>query len=101
MTTDETRIIGNLPNLRMEIVHRQEPDGSAEHMTISLSATPSFRAAEGLLLGGFGPSALAFSPLSQASMADPMALWTGMTQAMRAMGLDNPWLALLPGRDSR
>jgi len=93
---DETRIVGNLPNLRMEIVHRHDPDGAAEHMSIHLSATPSFQAAEALLLGG----------LSSGTWANPFALWTGMTQAWlapwtRALGGGNPWLDALTQRDSK
>ena len=84
--TDETRIVGNLPNLRLEIVHRQDSDGRAEHMTIHLTATPSFQAAESLLLGN----------LSSAAWANPWALWTSMAQAMIAplggFAALNPWL---------
>lgn len=73
---DETRIVGDLPNLRMEVVHRRDPDGTAEHMTIQVTATPSFQAAESLLLGGFSPAA----------WSNPWALWNTMAQAMLA-----PW----------
>lgn len=93
---DETRIVGNLPNLRMEIVHRQDPDGGAEHMIIHLSATPSFQAAESLLLGG----------LSSAAFGNPLTLWTNMAQAWlapwtRMLGGGNPWLDALTHRDSK
>jgi hypothetical protein len=94
---DETRIVGNLPNLRMEIVHRQDPDGAAEHMIIHLSATPSFQAAESLLLGGLSPQA----------WANPMALWSNLAQAWLAPwtamlgGNGNPWLDAISRRDSR
>lgn len=93
---DETRIVGNLPNLRMEIVHRQDPDGAAEHVSIHLSATPSFQAAEALLLGGMSPQA----------WSDPLALWNTMTQAWlapwtRMLGGTNPWLDALTHRDSK
>jgi hypothetical protein len=40
----ETKLTGTLPNMVMEITHRAEPDGSAEHMTIHLTATPGFDA---------------------------------------------------------
>jgi len=93
--TDETRIVGDLPNLRMEIVHRQDPDGAAEHVTIHLSATPSFQAAEALLLDSLSP----------AMWGNPLALWTTMTQAWfapwtQALGGGNPWLDALTHRDS-
>jgi hypothetical protein len=96
MVKDETRIVGNLPNLRMEIVHRHDPDGAAEHMTIHLSATPSFQAAESLLLGGLSPQA----------WSNPLALWSDMAQAWlapwtRMLDGANPWLGMLPGRDSK
>jgi hypothetical protein len=41
---DETRATANLPGLDVEIVHRRAPDASAEMMTISLRASPSFEA---------------------------------------------------------
>lgn len=41
----ETKLTGTLPNMVVEITHRAAPDGSAEHMTIQLTATPSFEAA--------------------------------------------------------
>ncbi len=93
--TDETRIVGDLPNLRMEIVHRQDSDGAAEHVTIHLSATPSFQAAEALLLDSLSP----------AMWGNPLALWTTMTQAWFApwtqvLGSGNPWLDALTHRDS-
>lgn len=98
---DETRIVGNLPNLRMEIVHRQDADGGAEHVSIHLSATPSFQAAEALLLGGLSPAALATG-----AWANPFALWNSMAQAMmspwtHALGASNPWAAMLSARDDR
>jgi hypothetical protein len=97
MVKDETRIVGNLPNLRMEIVHRQDPDGAVEHMTIHLSATPSFQAAQSLLLSGLSPAALS---------ANPFALWTDMAQAWlapwtRMLGGGNPWLDALGHHDSK
>ncbi|WP_043744695.1 hypothetical protein [Paramagnetospirillum magneticum] len=91
MVKDETRIVGNLPNLRLEIVHRQDDGGGAEHMTIHLSATPSFQAAEALLLGGLSPQA----------WTNPWALWTSMTQAMLAPWLGAAWPRILPPGDSR
>jgi hypothetical protein len=39
---DETRVTGRLPNLDIEVTHRREAD--AEHVTISLRATPSIEA---------------------------------------------------------
>jgi hypothetical protein len=76
MAKDETRIVGNLPNLRMEIVHRQDSEGGAEHVSIHLSAAPSFQAAEKLLLDSLSPAA----------WTNPFALWVDMAQAWLA-----PW----------
>ena len=41
---DETRATANLPGLDIEIVHRRADDASAETVTISLRAAPSFEA---------------------------------------------------------
>lgn len=85
--TEETRIVGNLPNLRLEILHRQDADGMAEHVTIHLSAAPSFQAAEALLLGGLSPAA----------WTNPWMAWTNLAQALLApwtggLTTANPWL---------
>ncbi|MEW5728118.1 MAG: hypothetical protein AB1918_09865, partial [Pseudomonadota bacterium] len=61
---DETRITGELPNLRVEIVRRATEDGGAEMLTLNLTATPDFRSA----------LPLAFTA------------WQGLAQAMLA-----PW----------
>jgi hypothetical protein len=41
---DETRATASLPGLDVEIVHRHASDASAELITISLRAAPSFEA---------------------------------------------------------
>jgi hypothetical protein len=41
---DETKAVARLPNLDIEILHRRAPDEGAEYLSISLKATPSFRA---------------------------------------------------------
>jgi len=41
---DETRAVAHLPNLDIEILHRQLPDERAEQLLISLRAQPSFDA---------------------------------------------------------
>ena len=41
---DETRAIARLPHLEIEIRHRRLPEDQAEHLAISLRATPSFAA---------------------------------------------------------
>ena len=41
---DETKAVAHLPNLDIEIHHRRALDEAAEYLSISLRATPSFRA---------------------------------------------------------
>jgi hypothetical protein len=41
---DETKAVASLPNLDIEIHHRRVPEEAAEYLSISLRATPSFRA---------------------------------------------------------
>jgi hypothetical protein len=41
---DETKAVAHLPNLAIEIHHRRAPEEAAEYLSISLRATPSFRA---------------------------------------------------------
>jgi hypothetical protein len=67
---EDTRLVSTLPNLTMEILHRQDPEGGAEHLFLHLTATPSFPAV----------------------LDSPLALWSAMTQAMLA-----PWTAAAAG----
>jgi hypothetical protein len=41
---EETRATARLPNLDIEIIHRRAPDASAEQLTLSFRAVPSFAA---------------------------------------------------------
>jgi len=41
---DETKAVARLPSLDIEIHHRRAPEEAAEYLSISLRATPSFRA---------------------------------------------------------
>jgi hypothetical protein len=92
---DETRIVGNLPGMRVEITHRRDPDGQAEHMSIDLTATPSLRAAEGLM-GSL--------PVMMALSRHPLAAWAGLAGALMApwmaLAKANPWLPTLLGGGS-
>jgi hypothetical protein len=89
---DETRAVAHLPNLDIEILHRQLPDERAEQLLISLRARPSFEAF-GRWLDAPGPAAawLTLSPFLAWQQA-ALALWA-------------PWLAAAsrtlpgPGRD--
>lgn len=79
---DETRIIAHLPNLEIQLVHRQDPPNGAETVGIQLRATPSFEA----LGRGFAPFV---APAAALWMA-PVQTWAVLTQQMWA-----PWLALM------
>lgn len=46
---DETKAVARLPALDIEINHRRVPEEAAEYLSISLRATPSFRAMAGHL----------------------------------------------------
>lgn len=85
---EETRIVGDLPNVRIELTHRAEPDGSAEHMVINLTATPDFRSALPLL-GNVN------------ALFQPLALWQAMMAPWMALASSNPMAAfLLPSDES-
>ena len=77
---DETRAVAHLPNLDIEIVHRQLPDEDAEQLLISLRARPSFEAfAHWLDAPGPASAWLALNPFLAWQQA-ALALWA-------------PWLA--------
>ncbi|HSV28347.1 MAG TPA: hypothetical protein VLL76_02280 [Candidatus Omnitrophota bacterium] len=79
---DETRIVGDLPNMRIEVTRRAAPEGGAELMTINLTATPDFRTAMPMLLQA------------------PFALWQAMAAPWMALAQTNPFLRLpQPERD--
>lgn len=86
----ETTLTGNLPNITMRISHRAEPDGSAEHMVIQLTALPNFEAALPLL-GNLAP------------MPTLLAVWNAWMAPWTALARANPFLpphiALLLGVD--
>jgi hypothetical protein len=85
---DETRAIAHLPNLDIEIVHRQLPDQGAEQLQISLRAQPSFEA--------FGRWFEASGPASAWLALNPLLAWQQAALAFWA-----PWLSAaartLPG----
>jgi hypothetical protein len=80
---EETRITGDLPGLRMEIAHRADPDGNAEHMVVTLTATPDFQSALPLV------SRLGQIPL----MMNPLAAWQAWMAPWAALAKANPFLA--------
>jgi hypothetical protein len=78
---DETRILGRLPNVDIQIVHRAARDGEDECLTVTMRAVPSFEAVGRML-----------------EAANPMLFWTQMMRAAWSpwMGILNGWAA--PGR---
>jgi hypothetical protein len=78
---DETRLTATLPQLDVEIVHREDTDPAAQVVTISLRATPTFRAVADHLSATL-PSLLPVSPV-----ISPFLWWTNAIAAA--------WLPLL------
>ncbi len=78
---EETRMTAALPNLDVEIVHRDLPEEGAEMISISLKATPGFAA----VADGFGP------------LLPGMALWLGPMQAWASLAQRAwaPWLSVM------
>lgn len=78
----ETKLTGTLPTMSVEITHRTAPDGSAEHMTIEVTATPGFDAMLPLLTQ---------MPLMLAGMNNPTTFWPMADWAQAWLA---PWTAL-------
>jgi hypothetical protein len=78
---DETRAVAHLPNLDIEILHRQLPDEHAEQLLISLRGQPSFEAF-GRWLDAARPASawLALNPFF-AWQRTVLALWTPWLEA--------------------
>jgi hypothetical protein len=91
---DETRAVAHLPNLDIEILHRQLPDERAEQLLISLRARPSFEAF-GRWLDAPGSAAawLTLGPFLAWQQA-ALALWapwlTAAARALPGAGRDEP-----------
>lgn len=91
---DETLIIGDLPNLKVEISRRSDAQAGAEIMTISLRATPDFQSAL--------PLALNFAQMTN-PMVQPLALWSQVmeswmapwTRMAQGWGIAAPWAQLM------
>ncbi|WP_244433854.1 hypothetical protein, partial [Azospirillum sp. B506] len=98
---DETILTAHLPNLEIQIRHREAGEDGAEVIAIQLRATPSFDAVAALLapammnpllLAGPGAGKPGANPMaSAAGMAElwmaPMRLWGEMVRQAWA-----PWL---------
>ena len=76
---DETKAVARLPNLDIEILHRRAPEEAAEYLSISLKATPSFRA----MTDHLDAHAL--------QLFNPLNFWLTALQAAQAF-----WAPLLP-----
>jgi hypothetical protein len=102
---EETKLTAALPNLDIQILHREDPERGAEVIALQITATPSFDAVRGL----FGPALMnpmllmnpvmnpAVNPMAAfwaAPMQAPMEIWAGMMRQAWA-----PWLRLLPAPD--
>ncbi len=77
----ETRAVANLPNLSIEILHKEVPQEGAEYLSITLRGTPDLGAAMGLLdpLALLGAAA-AFNPWQAwLRLADPFGFWQRST----------------------
>ncbi|MBP2290524.1 hypothetical protein [Azospirillum rugosum] len=105
---EETKLTAALPNMDIQILHREDPERGAEMIAVQITATPSFDAA----LGQFGPALMrqmlqntASNPMmANPLMANPMmALWAApmqaWTQAWTGMVRQAwaPWLRLPAG----
>lgn len=105
---DETTLTAHLPNLEIQIRHREAGEDGAEVIAIQFRATPSFDAVAGLLApalmnplllagpggGKPGTGQLGANPMaSAAGMAEmwmaPMRLWGEMVRQAWA-----PWLQM-------
>ncbi|MCW2243401.1 hypothetical protein [Azospirillum canadense] len=104
---EETKLTAALPNMDIQILHREDPERGAEIIALQITATPSFDAALGL----FGPALLGQmmrNPGVNPMMANPMmALWAApmqaWTQAWTGMVRQAwaPWLRLPYGDQKR
>lgn len=105
VTEDVTRITGSLPNVDLEIIRREDPNGGCESVSITMHARPGFDAVAATLLPALGNPALLWSQMAQGAMpllgnntgfgpsladaSNPFALWQQMSEQMW-----QPWLSL-------
>jgi hypothetical protein len=91
---DETHAVAHLPNLDIEILHRQLPEECAEQLLISLHARPSFEAfGRWLDAAGAASPCLALNPFLAWQQA-ALALWApwlaAASRTLPAAGRDEP-----------
>lgn len=92
---EETKLTAALPNLEIQIVHRENPEDGTEIVAVQLKATPSFQALRGTmapaLLPGFAHSGsgsgIGMTGLWLAPMQASLQIWSGLMQQAWA-----PWL---------
>lgn len=87
---DETKAVARLPNLDIEVHRRRVPEEAAEYLSISLRATPSFRAMANHL------------DAHAMQLFNPMAFWLTSWQAAQefwAAFLTPPRFLPAPRRD--
>ena len=80
----ETRAVAALPNLKIEVLHREAPEEGAEYLSITLRATPDLPTAAGLL----DP----FRLLSAGAAFDPWRAWLRLCDPFGLMRWSNPLL---------
>jgi len=81
-TLQETHIVGGLPHLDLQIVHREHPDEPAESLSITIKAKPGFESAV-QMLAPLATASLATLPTSPMAFS-PFAFWTQWAQAAQA-----------------
>ncbi len=91
---DETRMTVALPNLDIQIIHRDSPEENAEIIAVQFRATPSFDAIRGMM----GPALLtAANPMAANPMVAlwlaPLQVWSGLVRQAWA-----PWLNVFAPR---
>jgi hypothetical protein len=77
---DETTLTAHLPNLEIQIRHREAGDDGAEVIAIQFRATPSFDAVAGLLAPALMNPLLLAGPAAGRPGASPMASAAGMAE---------------------
>lgn len=91
---EETKVTAALPNLEIQIVHREDPADGTEIVAVQLKATPSFEALRGMMapalmsaaMPGLTPGA-GLAGLWLAPMQASLQMWSGLVRQAWA-----PWL---------
>ena len=81
----ETRAVANLPNLNIEILHREAPEEGAEYLSITLRGTPDLATAASLL-DPFRLLRPALDPWQAwLRLVDPFGLWRHPTAMLTGL----------------